>query len=125
MSANAVGRLGWVQVDSVDPEALAGFWSAVLGVGIRGALGYPAHYVVCEPSVDGGPKLCFQRVPEARSDKNRLHLDIAVSDLDAATEAVVALGASRVPDGDVNEHDMSWRVMADPEGNLFCLIPES
>jgi predicted enzyme related to lactoylglutathione lyase len=118
-----VGRLGWVQVDSVDPEALARFWSAVLGVGIRGRLGDPPQYVICEPESDGAPKLCFQRVPEAASGKNRLHLDVAVPDVDAATTRVLALGGRQVPDGDVVEHDMSWRVMADPEGNVFCLIP--
>lgn len=128
MEASGIGRLGWVQVDCADPSGLARFWSRVLGVEVRGTLGgteAKPQYVFLAGADPAAPRMCFQRVPESKSGKNRLHLDLAVTDLDAATDAVVALGARRVPDGDVSEHDLRWRVMLDPEGNEFCLVPES
>ena len=126
MVNSGIGRLGWVQVDCDDPVALAGFWGQVLGVEIRGTLGGTddaPQYVFLEGAAPGAPRLCFQRVPETKSAKNRLLLDVAVADLEAATDAVVALGATRV--GDIDEHEMRWRVMADPAGNEFCLSPEA
>ena len=127
MAPSAIGRLGWVQVDCADPVALAAFWTNILGVDVRGTLGGPdsaPQYVFLNGVEPGSPRMCFQRVAEAKSGKNRLHLDISVADLESATEAVVALGATRVPGGDVSEHELRWRVMADPEGNEFCLVPD-
>jgi predicted enzyme related to lactoylglutathione lyase len=120
--SDAVGTLGWVQVDCVDPERLAGFWSAALGVGVRGTLGEPVHYVVLEAATSGAPRLSFQRVPDPTPGKNRLHLDLAVTDVDAATRALEALGATRVPSGDISEYTIDWRILADPEGNQFCVF---
>lgn len=116
----AVGKLGWVQVDAADPEAQAAFWAAVLGTTVRGRMGDPAHYVTLE----GAPRLVFQRVPEPKVVKNRLHLDLRVADIEAATAAVEALGATRFGGGDIEEDGVRWRVMLDPEGNEFCLVED-
>jgi predicted enzyme related to lactoylglutathione lyase len=118
-----IGRLGWIQIDCRDPLRLAQFWSEVLGVAVDDEpLGDPPHYVILHRTVPGGPKVCFQRVPEPKVVKNRLHLDIAVEDVEKATERVEALGGRRVADGDFSEYGVRWRVMTDPEGNEFCLI---
>ena len=117
-----VGRWGWLQVDCADPVALAEFWGQVLGEDVDVPLGEPVQYLGLEPRTPGQPVLSFQRVPEPRQAKNRLHLDIEVADVEFATARVVELGARRVGAADFDEHGFRWRVMADPEGNEFCLI---
>jgi predicted enzyme related to lactoylglutathione lyase len=117
-----VGRLGWIQTDCYDPVRLAEFWRAVLGVEIEDRLGQPPHYVNLKPATRDAPRVCFQRVPEAKAGKNRLHFDVGVDDVDAATRRVEALGGSRVLHDDYHEYGYRWRLMSDPEGNEFCLI---
>jgi predicted enzyme related to lactoylglutathione lyase len=124
MPDRSVGRWGSVQVDCGEPVALAAFWSRILGTEVRDSFGDPPHYVVLEPTSAGGPWMSFQRVPEAKATKNRLHLDVNVEDLDRATALVEELGGSRTPGPDLHEYGFSWRVMRDPEGNEFCLILE-
>ena len=117
-----MGRLGWLQVDCTDPEPLAAFWAALLGTTVRGRLGDPPQYVILEPQPGTGVRLAFQRVPDPTPGKNRLHLDLAVTDLEAATAQAVDLGAT--VQGEVAEHGYAWRVLRDPAGNEFCLVPE-
>ena len=75
------------------------------------------------PAGHDGPKFVFQQVPEPRAaGKNRLHVDIIVGDeIAAEADRLEALGASRVTDL-IDEVGTSWIVMADPEGNEFCLV---
>jgi predicted enzyme related to lactoylglutathione lyase len=120
--ARPVGRLGWIQVDCPDPERLADFWSQVLAVEIVSRLGDPVQFVNLAAAEPGAPQVCFQRVPEPKANKNRLHFDIAVEDVDVACTWVEGLGGRRRDDRDFHEHGYSWRRMADPEGNEFCLI---
>ncbi len=119
-----IGQLGLTQVDCHDPVALAGFWCQVLGVEVEAVYGDPPQYVnigAQRPAPD--PRgIAFQRVPEPKSVKNRLHFDIEVDDVESATERVVAIGGRRAPIEDVSEYGFHWRVMSDPEGNEFCLI---
>jgi predicted enzyme related to lactoylglutathione lyase len=118
-----VGRLGWCGVDCADPLRLAAFWSQVLGMEIdEGQLGDPPHYVGLIPSTPGGPVITFNRVPEPKSVKNRLHFDIEVNEVESATARVLELGGHRAPTDDFDEYGFRWRVMSDPEGNEFCLI---
>jgi predicted enzyme related to lactoylglutathione lyase len=119
-SAMAIGRWGWLQIDARDPERLAAFWSEVLGTSVDEDDAPPAY--VCLRSVGRAPVICFQRVPEPKSVKNRLHIDIAVEDMEAATKRIEELGGTRHPWGDRTEGSWSWRVMLDPEGNEFCLV---
>jgi predicted enzyme related to lactoylglutathione lyase len=120
---DGVGRLGYVQIDCADPALLAGFWSQLLGLEFEPPEGLPSVYVGLPPTAPGGPAICFQRVPEPKSAKNRLHFDVIVDDVDAATDRIARLGGSRLSE-DVSEDGFRWRVMADPEGNEFCLIFE-
>ena len=121
MDSSKQVKIGGVVVDCHDPETLAVFWSALLGTDKSMPLGEPVHYVLI--GQDGAPYLSFQRVPESKAVKNRLHLDLNVANLEEATAEVERLGGSRGID--VTEYGYSWRTMADPEGNEFCLVPES
>jgi len=118
----AVGRLGWIQIDCADPLRLATFWGAMLGQAFDQPLGEPVHYIGLVPTTPGAAIVSFQRVPEAKAVKNRLHLDIEVDDVDVAAARVVELGGSIAPGDDFHEYGFSWRLAADPEGNEFCLI---
>jgi predicted enzyme related to lactoylglutathione lyase len=123
--APPVGRLGWIQIDCPDPERLALFWAEVLGSHIDFRLGDPPQFVNVAPTEHGAPSVSFQRVPEPKTVKNRVHLDLLVDDVDDVDEAsarVEGLGGRRRDDHDFHEHGFSWRRMADPEGNEFCLV---
>jgi predicted enzyme related to lactoylglutathione lyase len=118
MPEPAIGRFHWIVIDSVDPATIAPFWCALLGVEERGW--FSDDYLLLTDGGGVAPKIAFQRVPEAKSVKNRLHVDVGVGDLGAAAERVIALGGSAV--SEERELDGArWRVMADPEGNEFCL----
>jgi predicted enzyme related to lactoylglutathione lyase len=115
------GATGWVTsvtVDCADPQALAGFWGRLLGLEVCPRR---SRYVALPRPPTATPELVFQPVPEPKRDKTRLHLDIGVTDLAAATRAAVDLGASVADDLDQND-DGTLRVMRDPEGNEFCLV---
>ena len=95
----------------------------VLGVGIEGRLGDPPQFVNLHKQYPDAPYVSFQRVPEPKVTKNRLHLDIVVDDVEIATARILELGGRRRrPDADFNEYGFCWRTMLDPEGNEFCLI---
>ena len=117
-----VGRLGWIQIDCADPVRLARFWSHVLGVEIDTALGEPPHYLGLVRASSDAPTVSFHRVPEAKVVKNRLHFDVAVDDVETASARIEDLGGMRLAFDDFSEYWFHWRVMADPEGNEFCLI---
>jgi hypothetical protein len=114
-------------MDCDNPGRLASFWAAVLDVEVQernGSSPQGPRYVVLHPQEGGSVALSFQWVPEPKRSKNRLHLDVvAVQGLDKVTRLVEELGGTRRPDHDFAEHGWEWRVMADPEGNEFCLIP--
>jgi predicted enzyme related to lactoylglutathione lyase len=113
-----IGRLDVVAIDCNDPEPLVEFWTAVLGTTVRSR---EPDWIALEPVVAGGPHLAFQIVPEPKQHKNRLHLDLDVDDLAAATRQAEALGATATGDV-VEEDDGAYRVMLDPGGNEFCLV---
>jgi predicted enzyme related to lactoylglutathione lyase len=117
---DAIGRLHWIVIDTVDPVRIAPFWCALLGVEERGWFG--DDYLMLTADA-GAPPVAFQRVPEAKSVKNRLHVDLEVADLDGAFVKIVALGGSAVSDILEMPGGYRWRVMADPEGNEFCIVP--
>jgi predicted enzyme related to lactoylglutathione lyase len=115
-------RVQCLCIDSRDPGGLASFWTGVLGWRRT----YDSdHEVVLEPpkgSPEDGvaPDLLFLWVPEEKSVKNRLHLDLRPDDQDAEVRRVEGLGARRVSVG--QGADVSWVVLADPEGNEFCIL---
>jgi len=110
--------VGYLVVDAADPERLAPFWCGLLDVGVDTTIG-GGQFVVLSATKDG-LTVGFQRVPEMKAGKNRLHLDLVVEDLDRATAEVEALGGRWLEPGKTRELEgFRWRCMADPEGNEF------
>jgi predicted enzyme related to lactoylglutathione lyase len=105
-------------LDCADPEGLAEFWAPALGYVNLGTAG---SYIVLLPNGKPGPKLLLQQVPEPKTVKNRMHLDIETADIDAEAGRLEALGARRVRGDHVHEHGTAWILMTDPEGNEFCV----
>ena len=110
-------RLGLV-LDCADPDALAPFWAAALGYSVAGGAG---NYVLLLPDEPGEPQLLLQRVPESKSAKLRMHLDIHVADIDAEAARLESLGAKRLSSAPYEESGSRWHLMADPEGNELCV----
>ena len=127
-----MGALGDLVFDCRHPASLARFWAAALdgyrvapydeaeldrlrAMGVDDPEDDPS--VLVEPGSGGGPRLWFTRVPEPKTVKNRVHLDLRAPDVDAEAARLVALGArelARVRD---------WVVLADPEDGEFCVQP--
>jgi predicted enzyme related to lactoylglutathione lyase len=111
-----------VVLDCADPEGLAQFWAEALGYR-RQPLEEP--YLMLLPAQrGGGPGLTLQRVPEPKADKNRMHIDLHVEDVDREVARLVALGATR-RSGELVEVGFRWVVLGDPEGNEFCVVGRS
>ena len=115
--------LGQIVIEAADAATIAGFWSQLLDRPlVDGADQYSA---VVPPAPDGSvPALMFLAVPEPRSGKNRLHLDLVSPDQPAEVERAVTLGATRI--GDFAEYGTRWTTLADPDGNVFDIgLPHS
>jgi hypothetical protein len=112
--APAVAGLAALAVDCREPEALARWWSRLLG----GEVEVDEEGNASLLTSDGLP-MDFLRVPDTKTVKNRLHLDLRSTDLEEATRQAEALGATRADD--VYDGGL-WQVMRDPEGNEFCLL---
>jgi predicted enzyme related to lactoylglutathione lyase len=116
---DAVGRVNGLVIDGHDTLGLARFWCAMFGTEID-SIENDGQYVDLA-ATDRAPLLRFQRVPERKQVKNRLHLDVDVEDVRAATARVRELGGSIVQDVR-REFGYDFVIAADPEGNEFCLI---
>jgi predicted enzyme related to lactoylglutathione lyase len=116
------GRVNGLVIDGADTMGLARFWAAVFGTSVDSVAG-DGHYVDLSPN-GRAPLLRFQRVPEAKTLKNRLHLDVEVDDVPLAIAEVEALGGSLVRPV-ATEYGWDFAVVADPEGNEFCVISPS
>ena len=117
MTDNPAPHFGLV-LDCADPDRLAEFWSEALGYANVGSAGV---YVALYPRQGSGPKLLLQRVDEPKTSKNRMHIDIETADIQAEADRLIALGGQRESDGPCSEHGSTWILMADPEGNEFCV----
>ncbi|MDP1877131.1 MAG: VOC family protein [Actinomycetota bacterium] len=110
-------------IDAADPERLAAFWAALLGWTVHvGAVGEADEGEVWIEAPGPASRTDILFVPSAdqRQGKNRLHLDLRPDDRDAQVERALELGAARVEIGQSGEE--SWVVLADPEGNEFCIL---
>ena len=109
-------------IDADDCERLARFWSQALGWRIT----YESSTEWCieppegSPEVDVAPDILFVKVPDRKTVKNRLHFDLRPADQQAQVHRLNELGASRTNIG--QSVDATWVVMADPEGNEFCVL---
>lgn len=116
--------LNWqcVCVDCADPRRLASWWAELLGWRLTVAGDDESVIEPAEGSPQDGvsPDMLFLKVPEGKAAKNRLHVDLRPDDQASEVARAEALGATRV---DVGQRDeVSWIVMADPEGNEFCIL---
>lgn len=108
-----------VVIDVADLERAAVFWSEVLGY-VRE--GQSEIYLSLVPADGAGVEILLQRVTDTKLGKNRLHLDLRTADLDAEVARVLALGAQRLTEEPVVEAGWVWHVLADPDGNEFCVL---
>ncbi|MPY30982.1 VOC family protein [Streptomyces adustus] len=108
-----------IVIDTHDLPSLARFWAEVLNWRI---LSEREREVVIGPEETGPVGICFMPVTDRKVVKNRLHLDLtsAAEDREAEIERILALGARRMDVG--QRGDESWTVLADPEGNEFCVV---
>jgi predicted enzyme related to lactoylglutathione lyase len=105
-------------LDCTDPEALAEFWAPAIGCARLGAAG---NHVLLVPEGGSGPRLLLQQVPEPKTAKNRMHLDIEIPDIEAEAARLEGPGARRVHQEPQSEFGSCWIVMSDPAGNEFCV----
>ena len=115
--AEPVVMFNTVVINVCDMGIAKTFWTSLLDVGVAREIG--EFFTWLEPQRPGGAAVALQLVADPKSGRNRVHLDTSAPDLEAARAQVEALGGSLV-----EEHDMvgfRWMVMADPEGNEFCI----
>lgn len=109
-------------IDAKDPDALAEFWARVLDheITYRSADDDEEREVAISDPGGRGWDLLFLKVDDKKVVKNRYHLDLRPDDQDAEVERVIGLGAEKVDIGQGTE--VTWVVLADPEGNEFCIL---
>lgn len=118
--ANMGMRLGMITVDTTDALALARWWADQLGGEI---IAENDGWFVMVRIGEGSPILSFQKVEDPTPGKNRVHLDLTATDVKAETERLVEAGASMIGEHTMDE-GFAWTVLADPDGNQFCVTPE-
>ncbi len=117
-------RIQCITIDCENPRTLADFWAAALDWKIT----FEDENEVSLELLDGSPEvgripdLLFIKNPDRKSAKNRLHLDLRPLNQDAEVSRLESLGAKRIEIGQSDDSDTSWVVMADPEGNEFCVL---
>ncbi|MEU8796934.1 VOC family protein [Spirillospora sp. NPDC048819] len=113
-------KVSHLVIDCADLDAMAAFWGGLLGMRTTDATG---DWVDLEPLGGAGPVLSFQLVPEGKTIKNRLHLDLDVPDIRSAGERAASLGATPAT-GPMGNPASPFRVWRDPEGNEFCFCTQ-
>jgi hypothetical protein len=126
--ADVTSKFTELEIDCADPGGLARFWCAVLDYEVQHEDG--EIVTIGSPKVRDGkdrlgpvpPTLTFARVPEGKTIKNRVHIDVSPADREQDEEVrrLLGLGARQADVGQTGEE--SWIVLADPEGNEFCVL---
>jgi predicted enzyme related to lactoylglutathione lyase len=109
-------RFSDICIDANDVRALSHWWSQALGWAAEDA---SDGDVALRAPGGVGPDWLFLAVPEGKAVKNRIHFDFTPDDQDAEVERLIGLGARRI---DIGQGEQSWVVLADPEGNEFCVL---
>ena len=115
-------RFSQLVIDCHDHDLLGRFWAGVLGYAESERSDGPDEaYVELTGPAGSGPSLLLLRTPDDKVVKNRLHIDVNATDRDQDAEVnrILGLGATRV---DIGQGEQSWVVLADPEGNEFCVL---
>ena len=108
-----------IGIDCPDPDALAPFWEFALGYR-RDDEDDGDGFIDLAPPDGDGPVVFLQRVPEPKTAKNRLHLDLYVTEPEPFMEQLEELGATRLGEPVIEGDEWAFQVMADPAGNEFC-----
>lgn len=111
--------IDWIAIDCHEPQALARFWSEALGYTVLDD--DDDEVLIVPPAPTPGPRFLFLKVPEGKIVKNRIHLDLRSDDQEAEVERLIAMGAETA---DIGQGEVSWVVLADPEGNEFCILSD-
>ena len=109
-------KVEMITFDCVDPDALADWWARAAGGDVNAVA--PGEFVMV--TSEGRPTLGFQRVPDPTPGKNKVHLDFHAADKEAEVARLVDLGARETARNSFGP-EFDWVVMADPEGNAFCV----
>jgi predicted enzyme related to lactoylglutathione lyase len=115
--SGVTSRIAQWTLDVQDVGRMAGFWSQVLGYGVETQ---PDGVTHLRPPAGGEPSVWLQPSAGPKQGKNRNHLDLRTTDVDAEVERVLGLGATRAAVGQTG--DEGFVVLADPEGNEFCIL---
>src|SRR5262249_16260988 len=115
---NGGERVIAVVLDCLDPEKLGAFWAEALRYK---NIGYFEPYTILDPEGEPGPRVMLQKVAELKTAKNRVQMDIHQGDVGGEVARLTALGACRIEADDHEMFGVCWTVMADPEGNEFCV----
>jgi predicted enzyme related to lactoylglutathione lyase len=107
-----------VSFDARDAQSVASFWAQALGRTIAPGADAANAILEADPAIPGS-RIGFHQVPEGKTVKNRMHLDLITSDLDAEVGKLAALGATKLNEVNAGAH---WVTLADPEGNEFDVI---
>jgi|APCry1669189034_1035192.scaffolds.fasta_scaffold35692_2 predicted enzyme related to lactoylglutathione lyase len=108
-----------ITIDCNDLDGMSRFWRDALGYEDGGS---QAQYRWLRSPKGAGPSIILQQVPEARSEKNRLHLDIYAEDIDREAVRLIDIGAHRIDTAPIVEVENTWIRLRDPEGNEFCVV---
>jgi predicted enzyme related to lactoylglutathione lyase len=114
--------IGKIILDCANPRRLAEFWTEALGY--RQASAAEPFVVLTPREGTDGPWFLLQRVPEPKISKNRMHVDLRSGDIEEDAKRLEAIGATRLVDRPRRLGSVSWIVMADPEGNEFCVASD-
>ena len=109
-----------IVLDCADLDRAADFWTRVLGYDRAGTASGP--YLGLLPADGQGAELLLQRVTDLKGGKNRMHLDLRTRDLETEVARVTGLGAARISGRPITEGGWRWHILADPDGNEFCVL---
>ncbi|GAB2985599.1 VOC family protein [Saccharothrix stipae] len=108
--------IGMITIDTADVHRLADFWTKALGTSVQHDWG---EFLILAPVGEGGLQLGLQRVDDPTPGKNRVHFDTHVEDRAGEVARLVGLGATEIAEHTVP--GLTWTVLADPDGNQFCV----
>jgi len=114
-----------ITIDCQNPRALAQFWAQALDWKIGEEATENVAYIqknLTSTNSDGYPSILFYKTPDKKSVKNRIHLDLRPENQLEEVERLEKIGATRIEIGQSSSSDTTWIVMADPEGNEFCVL---
>ena len=119
-------KLGYVVIDCKDPATIAAFWEKVLGwkVTYVDETGAMLENSVKLENGEKFPPILFYKNPDEKVVKNRLHFDLTPDDQDAEVARIESLGGKRIEIGQSTDTATTWVVMADIEGNEFCVLKQ-